>query len=60
MGACYQPFASLSLQQEASSAERLALNINVFVLGVANGSFAVAAIGGMMMLAAKAAPSAMA
>ena len=27
------------------------INLNVFVLGVANGSFAVAAIGGMMMLA---------
>ena len=29
------------------------ININVFVLGVANGSFAVAAIGGMMMLASE-------
>ena len=27
------------------------IKLNVFVLGVANGSFAVAAIGGMMMLA---------
>ena len=27
------------------------INLNVFVLGAANGSFAVAAIGGMMMLA---------
>jgi BCD family chlorophyll transporter-like MFS transporter len=29
------------------------INLNVFVLGVANGSFAVAAIGGMMMLASQ-------
>ena len=29
------------------------INLNVFILGVANGSFAVAAIGGMMMLASQ-------
>ena len=51
-GGCLVSAISLSLLAFGGmTSTNWPINLNVFVLGIANGSFAVAAIGGMMMLA---------
>jgi BCD family chlorophyll transporter-like MFS transporter len=52
-GCIVSAFALILLAFGGMSNTDWPINLNVFVLGVANGSFAVAAIGGMMMLASQ-------